>query len=73
MYKNEPIRLVGLRVDDLESEDEIQLSMFSSVSSKQTNLDKALDQLTNKYGAASITRASRLDIKLNNKKEKNEA
>ena len=47
--------------------------MFSSVSSKQTNLDKALDQLTNKYGAASITRASRLDIKLNNKKEKNEA
>ena len=72
MYKNESIRLVGLRVDDLESEDEVQLSMFSSGNSKQSNLDKTLDEITNRFGVTSITRASRLNIKLNNKKEKNE-
>lgn len=73
MYKNEPIRLVGLRVDDLESEDEVQLSMFSSGASKQTMLDKTLDEITNKFGYTSITRASRLNININYRKEKNES
>ena len=46
--------------------------MFSSGNSKQSNLDKTLDEITNRFGVTSITRASRLNIKLNNKKEKNE-
>lgn len=71
MYRNEPIRLVGLRVDDLENEDEVQLSLFSN-NNKQNNLDKTLDEIMNKYGISAITRAGKLNVSLNYKKEKNE-
>ena len=65
MYKNEPIRLVGVRVDNLENKDEIQLSFFSQeeVEKKQDNLDTVLDNLKNKYGYNFITRAGELEIK----------
>lgn len=64
MYKNEPIRLVGLRVDNLENKDEIQLSLFSNDinQEKQEKLDFVLDNLKNKYGYNSITRAGKLDV-----------
>ena len=71
MYRNEPIRLVGLRVDDLENEDEVQLSLFSN-NNKQNNLDKTIDEIMNKYGSKAITRAGNLNVNLNYKKEKNE-
>lgn len=61
MYKNEPIRLVGVRVDNLENKDEVQLSIFDN-DSKQEKLDQVLDNLKNKYGYNSITRAGKLDI-----------
>ena len=61
MYKNEPIRLVGVRVDNLENKDEIQLSIFNN-DLKQEKLDNVLDSLKNKYGYNSITRAGKLDI-----------
>ena len=65
MYKNEPIRLVGVRVDNLENKDEIQLSFFSheEVEEKQDKLDTVLDNLKNKYGYNFITRAGELEIK----------
>lgn len=65
MYKNEPIRLVGVRVDNLENKDEIQLSFFSQeeVEKKQDKLDTVLDNLKNKYGYDFITRAGELEIK----------
>ena len=62
MYKNEPIRLVGVRVDNLENKDEIQLSMFSN-DFKQEKLDNVLDNLKLKYGYNAITRAGELEIK----------
>lgn len=64
MYKNESIRLVGLRVDNLEEKDEVQLSLFSNDSNqeKQEKLDSVLDNLKNKYGYNSITRAGKLEI-----------
>lgn len=71
MYKGEQIRLVGLRVDDLQTEDEIQLSLFSN-NNKQNNLDKTLDEIRNKYGTTAITRAGKLNVDLNYRKEKNE-
>lgn len=67
MYKKEPIRLIGLRVDDLENEDEIQLSLFST-NKKQNDLDKTLDKIMNKYGNKAITRAGKLNININYKK-----
>ncbi len=62
MYKNESIRLIGVRVDNLENKDEVQLSIFAN-DLKQDKLDTVLDSLKLKYGYNSITRAGELDIK----------
>ncbi len=63
MYKGEPIRLVGVRVDNLESKDEVQMSFFADkTEQKQEKIDSVLDSLKSKYGYNSITRAGKLDI-----------
>lgn len=64
MYKNEPIRLVGLRVDNLEDKSEVQLSFFSNdiKNERQDKLDSVLDNLKNKYGYNSVTRAGKLEV-----------
>ena len=59
--KKEPIRLIGLRVDNLDNKDEIQLSIFEN-DEKQEKLDNVLDSLKNKYGYNSITRAGKLEV-----------
>ena len=69
MYKGEAIRLVGVRVDNLEEEDKIQLSIFET-DKKQNDLDRALDEINKKYGKGSITRAGKLGIDIEYKKEK---
>ena len=61
MYKKEPIRLVGVRVDNLENKDEIQLSFFNN-NEKQDKIDDVLDNIKNKYGYNSVTRAGKLDV-----------
>ena len=58
MALDEPIRLIGLRVDNLENKDEIQISFFET-DEKQNKLDKAIDELKQKYGYTKITRARR--------------
>ena len=70
MYKKEPIRLVGLRADNLESEEEIQLSLFSEIDNKQNSLDKTIDSIVNKYGIGSITRAGKLKTNIEYKSNK---
>ena len=55
------------RIIKYSKEDEIQLSFFSNDNSKQNNLDKTLDNITNKYGISSITRASKLNVDINYK------
>lgn len=62
MYKNEPIRLVGIRLDNLEDKNEIQLSIFQN-DLKQEKIDNVLDTLKDKYGYNAISRATQLDIK----------
>jgi len=68
MYQNkEKIRLIGMRVDNLVEKHERQLTLFGSdQQEKQEKLDTILDQLKNKYGYKTITRAGELktDIKL---------
>ena len=62
MYKGEAVRLVGVRVDNLESKDEVQISFFSNGSEqKQEKIDSVLDSLKSKYGYNSITRAGKLE------------
>ncbi len=57
------VRLIGVRVDNLELEDEMQLSLFgnSECDEKQKKLDDVMDLLNEKYGANSITRAGKLN------------
>lgn len=62
MYSTESIRLVGLRVDNLENKEEQQLSFFGGSNEKQDKLDQAIDSLKEKYGFNKIKRAGDLFI-----------
>ena len=64
MYrKGTPIRLVGLRVDDLTDKEEMQLSIFNDMKDKkQEKLDKTIDELKDKYGYNLITRAGKMEV-----------
>ena len=62
MYRGDAIRLVGVRVDNLEDKDEVQLSIFSN-DTKQDKLDSVLDGLKKKYGYTFVTRAGELEVK----------
>ena len=65
MYKNGTyIRLVGVRVDNLVEEDEVQMSLFNNdTSKKQEKLDKVVDSLKQKYGYNSVTRARKITFR----------
>ncbi len=73
MYKNEPIRLVGVRADNLEDKNEVQLSIFKN-DEKQDKIDSVLDNIKTKYGYNSITRAGKLDVEniVKGKEKKNQ-
>lgn len=63
LYKGIPIRLIGIRVDNLSNKDEIQLSMFDNKKNeKQEKLDGVLDQIKDKYGYNAITRAGKIHL-----------
>ena len=58
-----PIRLLGMRVDNLIEKNQKQLSFFENKDNeKQEKLDKTLDELKNKYGYNMITRAGKLGL-----------
>ena len=61
MYNNKYIRLVSLSLGSLEPKEESQLSFFD-IDTKQDKLDKTLDELKNKFGYTSISRASKLSV-----------
>ena len=66
MYKEgTPIRLVGVRVDNLVEENEVQISLFGNTEEekKQEKLDSVVDQLKQKYGYNSITRAREITLR----------
>lgn len=66
LYKGVPVRLIGVRVDNLCKKEEMQLSIFDTKQNeKQEKLDKVLDNLKEKYGYDKVTRAGRI------KKDKN--
>ena len=63
MYNGESIRLVGVRVDNLENKEETQISFFSKDNEeKQEKIDYVLDTLKSKYGYNSVTRAGKLEV-----------
>ncbi len=70
MYKKRmPIRLIGIKVDNLINKENEQISFFSNNNVQDSEkLDKTLDEIKNKFGFNSITLAGTLetsqDIKL---------
>lgn len=56
MYRGQEIRLVGVRVDKLVNEAEVQLSIFDKANEKQEKIDKTIDELKEKYGYSKISR-----------------
>lgn len=77
MYTNSMfIRLIGVRVDNLVSKDEYQLSLFENNQNneKQNKLDRVIDSINEKYGYDSIVRAGKLNaneiVKISRKNKK---
>lgn len=63
LYKNQSIRLIGIRVDNLTDSNQEQINLFENNHHKLNNLDKTIDTIKNKYGYNSITLAGKMDIK----------
>lgn len=59
MWNEEPIRLVGIRLDNLTKEVTYQMSLFESVEdrTKVSKLDNVVDNLKSKYGRNIISNA----------------
>ena len=58
-YKEEPIRLIGVRLADFTDTKEKQLSLFEEDEDvKDTEIQKTIDKINKKYGAASVITAS---------------
>ena len=60
LYKNQTIRLVGIKLDNLTENEFNQISMFEQTLKKEKNskLDNAIDNIKDKYGYNSITLGS---------------
>lgn len=63
MYNNEPIRLIGIRLDNLKEEKNYQTSLFDKEPEKDENIDKLIDKINVKYGKNTIKRASLIEKK----------
>ena len=62
-YNNEPIRLIGIRLDDLKETKQIQTSLFEETHQSDEKLDKLMDEINSKYGKDILKRASHIEKK----------
>ena len=60
-YNNEPIRLIGIRLDDLKETKNYQTSLFEQEEKHTDKLDTVIDKINQKYGKSIIKRASNID------------
>lgn len=59
LYKGIPIRLLGVRVDNLIESNQIQLCLFDlEENNKQQKIDKTVDEIKEKYGYQFISRGT---------------
>ena len=65
MYRNSIyVRLLGVRVDNLVEEENMQLSLFVNANNKkQEKIDSVLDKIKDKYGYGSVKRATEINKK----------
>ena len=61
-YQNVPIRKVGISIGGLTAKDSVQLSLFDTEENmeKENKKNKAIDEITNKFGKNSLLKASSL-------------
>ena len=70
-YKDDPIRLIGVRLSDFSDTNEKQLSLFEEDEEiKDNEIQKTIDNINKKFGAASVIPAS-LKIIGTNKSKRN--
>ena len=64
LFSNQPIRLIGVKLDNLTDNEFNQISMFDEPIKKQKNskLDNVIDNIKDKYGYDSITLGSIMNI-----------
>lgn len=64
LHKNQPIRLVGVKLDNLTDNEFNQISMFEQSIKKEKNskLDNVIDNIKDKYGYDSITLGTIMNI-----------
>ena len=57
-----PIRKIGISLSKLEKNDHLQLNLFESLDeiNNNKNINKAIDEITEKYGNNSILKATSL-------------
>ena len=57
LYNNQPIRLIGIKLDNLTDNEFTQISMFETPINKEKNtkIDKVIDNIRDKYGYDIIT------------------
>ena len=62
-YNNEPIRLIGIRLDDLKKVKGYQTSLFDEETKCDDKVEKVIEKINDKYGKNTIKRASNIDNK----------
>ena len=66
VYNNVPVRLIGVRVDQLVEKEQRQISLFENTENeKQKKIDQVVDKIKEKYGYETITRAGKMNIDKN--------
>lgn len=68
MWNDEPIRLIGIRLDKLVENLNYQTSIFDDEDpNKEENLEKTIDKLKEKFGHKIIKKTSMIETKINRK------
>lgn len=66
IYNNVPVRLIGVRVDQLVEKEQRQISLFENTENeKQKKIDSVVDKIKEKYGYETITRAGKMNVDKN--------
>ncbi|MFA5604014.1 MAG: DNA polymerase IV [Bacilli bacterium] len=60
LWDEEPVRLIGIRLDALTNQNTYQVSLFENINEreKKLELEKIVDNLNNKFGPESVKKAS---------------
>ena len=71
-FKNEPIRLIGIRLTDIQKTKEKQISIFDTNLEEKENskIEKTMDKINNKFGKSLVAPASLKIIGISNSKNK---